>query len=236
MPDPNLTALLGTEHVRAAFTAISLDLLTGERISLLDGASEVVFAVQDAVTGVTSNRTFRGEDATFGTLAGFDAIEEGIAVNSPRLMVSINPPDTTAISILANPYNQGSIMRVWMGAVDTTTGTAYAGLEFIGRMDRARRGLQKNSSNLELDCSSYFDELFIEDEGLRMNDAAHRAIRPSEAGMAYVSAVNRKLPWGLEKGVAGAVMGGGSVNGGGMGGGGGGGGSLVDAYNILRAF
>lgn len=214
--NPNLATLYSGSVIRAAFCAVALDLRTGEEINLLDGASEVTFDV--AQDGEASDvRTFRGVDATFGTLRGFGDIEEGVATNSPRLSLSLNPPDTTALSILAAASNVGSMLRIFVGAVDTVTGTPYAELEFIGRLDKAQRGLGTRSSLLDLDVSSYYDELFVEDTAIRLNDRQHRSIRPSEAGMAYAIGVNRALPWGLEKGTPGPPLGVGSLTGGGFG-------------------
>lgn len=216
MSDPNLAALLGGTSVRAAFCAVGIDLKSGQKISLIDAASEVAFSVDGA------SRTFKGQDETFGTLANIDAIEEGVATNSPRLTLGLNLPEGSGLATLSLPSNKGSTVRLWLGAVDTVTGTAYAALEFRGRLDRTSKTAQRSSGFVQVFSSSFLDQLFVEDEGFRMNDASHRAIRPSEAGMVYTPRVNQKLPWGVESISPGPALGG--FTGGGFGGGFGGGG------------
>lgn len=199
-------------------------------LRFLDGASEVTFPVPDPVTDVPALQTFKGSDDTFGTMGALRAMTEGLGMEAPRMRIEIRPPTLTAAATLCLPTNQGSLVRLFIGAIHLETGAIIeTSVEFIGKLD-VPRYMGGKARRVEYDVFSPWELLFAESEGDRLNDAKHREAFPLERGLEYVTDVERQLPWGGDVPKSPAISstqgtnygGGGTGFGGGSSGGGGG--------------
>lgn len=235
MTSPALDAALA-EPIAAVFAAIEIHAPTFT-LRLLDGASEVTFPVEDAVTGVSAPATFKGSDPDLGTLGTLRSMSEGIGTEAPRLRLELRPPTRTAAATLNLPSNQGALVRMWFGAVNLIDGSVIEpSLEFLGNLD-VPKYMGGKARRIEYDVFSPWESLFAEAEGDRLNHENHTRAFPLERGLEFVSDVERQLPWGADvprspmistaQGVSGGGGynpggGGGSTAGGGRNGGGGG--------------
>ena len=184
--DPALDAEL-RRPVVTLFGAIEL-LLPHAAVRLLDGAGFVTFG----------GHTFTGRDETYGTIESVDAFSDGVDNEDPTLQVTLLPPSNTAAALLADPAAQGAQVSLWVGALNVRTGLPVADpeLRFVGEVDVPTVVIDRNIRRLKLEVVSVFERFFSDDEGVRLSDAWHQSIWPGETGLAGVTSVQRKLPWG----------------------------------------
>ena len=193
-------------------------------VRLLDGSGLVSFG----------GRTFVGQDPTYGVLASGGAISDGVDGEAPSLVLVLMPPTNTAVAALAAPSLQGTAVSVWIGAVSAATGQVIGepDLRFIGDLDVPTLKFTNGVRTLELLCVSAWERMFADNEGVRLSDAWHQDVWPSETGLIGVTSVPYSLPWGADgavpairsapsagtpsttAGVGGGLIGGGSVLGG----------------------
>lgn len=164
--------------------------LPGHNVRLLDGAGVATF----------SSMTFSGSDATYGTLAAIDTLSDGIEEQAPRLRITLLPPTTTAAADLASMDVQGSLVRLWFGAINPVTGLVVPDpdLWFAGALDVPTLSISEAGRTLEYEVASVWDRFFRHDEGARLNDAFHQSVWPGELGFEFVNEVQRQLPWGAD--------------------------------------
>lgn len=258
MTTPQMDAALNAPVI-VDFVAVEV-VLPFATIRLITGASEVTFPIADALTGAVVQATFKGEDPTYGTVAGIDGITEGLGTTAPRLRFALNPPTRAASAQLNLPTNQGWPVRMWYGLVDPVTGAIIPDpeQEFIGWLDQPRFvGGPDRAHAVEYDVACAMELLFAAEEGQRLNHAQHVRAFPGELGLQWVSEIERQLPWGADTARSpmiaatdgnygtspgtgnpggGGGMGGGSGGGWGGGGGGGGGRNIMDTLNMLQLF
>ncbi len=223
-----------------AFTAVRVE-LPGYPINLTDGSGFVSFPVDGVVT------TFDSANAVFGTLASVGSITEALAVSAPRVLIAMMPPTANAVGALASVTTQGSLVRIWVGLINETTGLCIGVPELLwtGRLDTAKETLTENGRLVELDVASAFERLFNALESERLNRVWHQHIWPGETGLDFNIAALSDPMWGADAGkprsgstgFGGGSTGGGSTGGGGGqtrnpggGGGGGGGDPFVDSF------
>lgn len=170
----------------AVFIAVEIALPSGT-VRLIDGASEVVFG----------GNTFKGNNATYGTLNAVEDVEELIGAEAPRVRIVINPTDDAAVALWTAVNAQLSTVKIWWGAVDLSTG-AVIDTDFIfnGRLDTARIMGTSGSRTVELDVGSAWEYLFQAEEGQKLNDSFHQTCYPGELMFQYVTGVQRQLYWG----------------------------------------
>lgn len=193
--DAALLSRLSSPTIRV-FQAVRIDLQsTGTSINLIDGSGTIAFMVGDQQV------IFTGRDPTFGTIGGIDQISEQIASEAPSVSIAILPPSANAIGELAQPENQGSPVRVWMGAVDDLTG-AVIGTELLwsGRLDTVVTTVQPNGQSCELVTVSAYDRLFAVNEGEALNKEWHQAIWPGETGLNFNVDSTVEIFWGGDAG------------------------------------
>jgi hypothetical protein len=211
------------------FAALEVVMPEGDPIRILDGASEVTW------TDGGVERTFVGEDDTYGALGSLSAVTEGIGTEAPRLKFSLKPPTLAASAALVQPGVQGAPVTLWLGLVHPQTGLVLPDPEvlFVGNLDVPKYMRGKGRRVVDLDAHSAWESLFAVEEGQRLNDAFHARSYPAELGLVYVTEVERQMPWGGDgarpvlvssrgSGGIGGIGGGGTVGGwtGGSGGGG----------------
>src|SRR3546814_5843372 len=67
-------------------------------LRLLDGASELTI----------NGNLYKGEDATFGTLAAISTLSDEIGEEAPEISIELYPSNASAMATLCNPNMQGS--------------------------------------------------------------------------------------------------------------------------------
>src|SRR3546814_7291421 len=104
------------ETALAAETPLVVGLLKIElpdaTIRLRDGSGQLVF----------DGETYTGRDPVFGSLAAVEAIEDGVGDEAPALNFTLLPASDAASAELASPDMQGSVVSLWLAAVDRATG------------------------------------------------------------------------------------------------------------------
>src|SRR3546814_4177065 len=108
------------------FGAVEI-VLPDYNLRLLDGASELTI----------NGNLYKGEDATFGTLAAISTLSEEIGEEAPEISIELYPPNASAMATLCNPNMQGSQVSIFVGAVDPTSGLIIGQPEvkFLGEID-----------------------------------------------------------------------------------------------------
>ena len=184
--DPALNAEL-LKPVVTLFGCIEL-VLPHATVRLIDGAGFVAFA----------GRTFSGLDPVYGTIESIDTFADGVDSEDPTLGVTLLPPSNTAAALLADPTAQGGQVSLWVGALNPITGLPVStpDLRFLGEIDVPTLSVDRGTRKLKLEVVSVFERFFSDDEGVRLTDAWHQSIWPGETGLAGVTQVQRKLPWG----------------------------------------
>jgi hypothetical protein len=196
---PQLTAALDAVS-HTIFGCVEI-LLPGYNLRLLDGAGQITFG----------GKTFYGHDATFGTLAACEQIDDGAGDEAPALQLTFHPASDAAAATLAAPTMQGSLATVWLGALDITTGLVVPDPEivFIGELDVPRLIAGEGKRSLELELVSASERFFADDEGARLSDTFHKYLFPGELGLAFTTGVEEQIYWGSEAPAGGVSYGGG---------------------------
>src|SRR3546814_3416524 len=126
------------ETALAAETPLVVGLLKIElpdaTIRLLDGSGQLVF----------DGETYTGRDPVFGSLAAVEAIEDGVGAEEPALNFTLLPASDAASAELASPAMHGSVVSLWLAAVDRATGAVIPEplLLFTGRTEDPTSELQ----------------------------------------------------------------------------------------------
>src|SRR3546814_6391178 len=112
------------------FGAVEI-VLPDYNLRLLDGASELTI----------NGNLYKGEDATFGTLAAISTLSEEIGEEAPEISIELYPPNASAMATLCNPNMQGSQVSIFVGAVEPTSGLIIGQPEvkFLGEIDEIGR-------------------------------------------------------------------------------------------------
>jgi hypothetical protein len=185
---PQLDAAL-RERAPSIFGAVSID-LPGYELNLLDGAATLVFG----------GRTYTGRDATYGALSSISNLTDGMGNEAPRISISLLPASDAAAADLAGPDMQGSIVTIYLGAVNRATGQVVPSphLLFIGELDVPLITAGENMRELEYEVASIFERFFADDEGARLADGFHQSIWPGEKGFEFQTGVPQGVYWGVE--------------------------------------
>lgn len=182
---PALDLALSQDRVRF-FLCGQAD-LPAHTARLLEASGEVVW----------SQGTFTGSDALLGSLEAIEVITDGVGDQAPQLSVKFLPSkDADAIEI-CSPELQGSRIRVWLGAL-TELGEVIDDpyLMFDGELDQPTLKIDYGKRELNYDCVSSFEKLFMLDEGNRLNKSHHNEVWPGETGLDDVTGVSRSIVWG----------------------------------------
>ena len=127
--DATLKAALAGATV-TTFTAVSIAINGGATIRLVSGGFVVI-----------SGNTYSAEDATYGTLGDVDTVSDGADGQATRCTIVMLPPSSAAITALAAASAQGSVVTVYQGAINASTGASIGTVEtlFAGELDFCRR-------------------------------------------------------------------------------------------------
>lgn len=201
-----------SQPVSTHFTAVEI-VLPSATLRLCSGGF-----VSFAVDGVSASFTAR--DSVYGTLGQVKTIKDGIDATAMSASIKLYPPTDTALAALAAPTAQGSMVRIWQGAVDQTTGLSDGAPEllFTGELDVPQLSVSAGSWELTLECITEEARQLEPDAQRRLSDAFHQKIWPGELGLKHVTNLRRKIYWRLPE-PRGAATGSGGGNGGGSNGG-----------------
>jgi hypothetical protein len=196
----NLTPAFDAELSKPSpivFGAVSIQLPQAQ-VNLLDGAGVLTFG----------GRTYRGMDATYGTLASIEEISEGTGDEAPALSITLLPSGDAAAADLAAATMQGSPVLIYIGAVEPAFGTVVPDpqLIFVGELDVPRLVSKENGRELEYEVVSVFERLFDVDEGARIAPGFHKNIWTGELLFDEITGITQDYFWGVEgKNITGAV-------------------------------
>lgn len=217
---PALDAALAQERA-TLFIAIKAELPT-RTVRILDGAGEVTW----------SEGNFVAADPVFGVASTIEAITDGMDEQAPVLSMTFLPTGDASVAELAAPEQQGSRIRIWIGALDGSVANNVVAdpyLLFDGVLDVPVLNTDDGTRSVEMTCASNFERLFMDDEGIRLNPASHKDFWPGETGLDDVTGVVRQVLWGPGDPIVGSAPGSGY---GGAAGGYGGGGGREGRYNV----
>lgn len=171
------------------FGAVRID-LPGHTLRLLDGAG---FAAFDGAT-------YQGRDPIYGVLAAIDEISDGTGDAAPAIELTLHPASDAAAADLASAEMQGAPVSIFVGVIDRATGQVVPSPEllFVGELDVPTLRSTRNGRSLDLEVVSTFERFFADDEGARLADGFHRSVWPGEAGLAFVTGVEKTVYWGVD--------------------------------------
>lgn len=196
------------------FGAISLN-LPDATVNLLDGSGVLAFG----------GKTYTGRDPTYGVLAACDNLVDAMGDQAPALSITLLPASDAAAADLSKPDMQGSLVEIYVGAVNPATGAVIASPYLAGLYELDVPTLKSTDAGRELDYQlvSVLERCFVDDEGQRLSPGRQRAIYPNDAGLDDVTGVTQTIYWGVagNNGItfAGSVPPGYSINTPGYGGG-----------------
>lgn len=171
------------------FGAVEI-LLPGAPVRLLDGSAQVTIG----------GNVYAGIDATFGTLSAVSSLSDGSGDQSPAINISLIPPSDTAAATLASAAMQGSLVSLYLAALNPATGQVVPDpyLVFLGEVDVPILRSGTEGRTLEYEVVSVMERLFSDDEGQRLADGFHQSVWPGETGFFDVTGVENQIYWGVQ--------------------------------------
>lgn len=145
-----------------------------------------------------NGETYVGADPEFGTLAGFEALTEGVGDEAPAGSLTMLPPTTAAAVTISQPGFQGSRLRLWIAEVEESSGLIIGepDLQCDWQLDRTTLRIGKGDRRLELGCVSRSQRLLARSEGNVMSSAFHSSVWPGETGHDNAVGLEASFAWG----------------------------------------
>lgn len=202
---PAMIAALAANR-KTATGFFEIDLPSGTRRILL-GSGEAAW----------SGNTFKGYDASFGSIVGGDTISEDTSGQAPNVTITVQVASGATKSDIAGEAVQLSPFRIWLAALALDASEHLIAvpdpeLLFDGIIDQATSEVDKAKDQITYSLVSGFDYFFEDSEGQRLSDSFHESVWSGEKGLANVTGVTRKIYWGtLAPGAAAGVGGGGGA-------------------------
>lgn len=142
--------------------------------------------------------TFVGVDPEFGTLAGFDALTEGVGDEAPAGTLTLLPKTTAAAATISAPGFQNSRLRLWIAEVDQTSGAVSGMPDLMAdwQLDRTTLKIGRGERSLELGCVTRSQRLLARNEGNVLSSAFHSRIFPGESGLDNAVGLEANFVWG----------------------------------------
>lgn len=222
---PALDAALSADRARI-FVAVRIDLPGGVgTVRSLDGSGQVAW----------SEGNFVGDDPLFGTLNNLENIGDGVGDQAPQFTMSFLPRSGISAANLTNPDYQGARTRVWLGALSEAGAVIDAPFLLLdGKIDVPTLEIDEGQRGVNVDVVSSFEELFTDDEGIRLSPSNHKEVWPGETGLDDITGIVKQVIWGPGDKIRSAAPSGSGV-GGGSGSGGASFGGLADYFmNLVR--
>lgn len=145
-----------------------------------------------------NGETYLGEDPDFGTLAGFEALEEGVGDEAPAGTLTMLPRSSAAAATLSRPGYQNSRIRLWLAEINETTGAVIGtpDLQADWQLDRTTLRLALGSRELEMGCVTRSQRLLARNEGNVLSSSFHSRIYPGERGHDNATGLEANFAWG----------------------------------------
>lgn len=144
--------------------------------------------------------TFTSKDATFGTIASVDALEEGVDAEVPALDLVMFPASTAAAADLSQPGFQRSRVTFWLAEYDRETGLLDGDPDmlFDGQIDQTTLSGGRESRELAMTIVSTAERLFERNIGNSLSSSFHKSIWPGETGHDNATGLGKPVAWGVE--------------------------------------
>ncbi len=141
---------------------------------------------------------YLGEDPDFGTLAGFEALSEGVGDEAPAGALTMLPRSTAAAATLSRPGYQNSRIRLWLAEIDEASGAVIGtpDLQADWQLDRTTLRLALGYRELEMGCVTRSQRLLARNEGNVLSSAFHSRIFPGERGHDNATGLEANFAWG----------------------------------------
>jgi len=157
--------------------------------------SSATIRLTDGGFVVWSSQTYDVEDATYGSLGGVEAIEDGADSQATVCALTLLC-DEAAMALLIEPEVQGSLVTVHLGAVNRSTGALIGApdLLFRGELDQPRIAAGPSLS-LAYDCITEEARMLEPNEEQRLTSSFHRQVWPLEEGYDFVIDIEERVYW-----------------------------------------
>jgi hypothetical protein len=144
--------------------------------------------------------TFQSKDATFGTIASVDTLEEGVDAQVPALDIVMFPASTASAADLSQPGFQRSQVTFWLAEYDRETGQLDGDpdLLFDGQIDQTTLTGSRESRELAMSIVSTAERLFERNIGNSLSASFHKSIWPGETGHDNATGLGKPVAWGVE--------------------------------------
>lgn len=161
--------------------------LPGRTIRLCDGGVVPV-----------DGETYVGSDPDFGTLAGFEALTEGVGDEAPSGAITMLPPSSAAAATLSRPEYQNSRLRLYVAELDVDTGLPIGAPDQQAdwQTDTTVLRIGRGSRSLEIGCVSRAQRLLAINEGNVLSSAAHQRVFSGETGFDQATGLTNQVAWG----------------------------------------
>lgn len=146
------------------------------------------------------SETYAPRHATYGALAGIDALEEGLGNEVPMMPLKLRPPSTTSAAALVQPGAQRARVRAWAAEYDADAGTIVGTPEtqFDGFLDRAELVRSRDALDLNFSVVSWLEHLFELNIGNSLTAGFHKSVWPGETGEDHATGLTIPDAWGVE--------------------------------------
>ena len=162
--------------------------LPDQTVRLCDGA---FFNYQDEL--------YQSEDDTFGTIGSLRAMSIGVGNIVPALVLTLLPPDGTAVGQISRPGNQTSRVTFSIAEYDANSGLISSGAVFFdGQLDQTILDVGEGGRTLTISVVSLAERLFERNIGNSMNSTWHKSVWPGELGQDNATGLAQPVAWGTE--------------------------------------
>lgn len=156
--------------------------------------------LSDGAFFIHEGDTYRSSDAVFGTIAGFDTMEEGVGDFVPAISMTLKAPGDTAPADLSKPGHQTARVRFTIAEYDVETGViSTSDVHFDGQVDQTRLVVRKDNKQLEMSVVSLAERLFERNIGNSLSPVWHKSVWPGEQGHDNATGLSVAVAWGVEK-------------------------------------
>lgn len=142
---------------------------------------------------------YLGRDEEFGTLAGFDALTEGVGDEAPAGSLTMLPPSTAAAVDISTPGFQNSRLRLWVAEVNEASGTVIGDPDLMAdwQLDRTTLKIGRGQRSLEMGCVTRSQRLLARNEGNVLGSSFHSRIFAGERGLDNAVGLEANFAWGV---------------------------------------
>jgi hypothetical protein len=187
-----------TPEMIAALSAKRKNVTGFFEIDFPSGTRRMLIGSGEAAWGAN---TFKGYDATFGSITGGDSIAEESSGQAPNTSFTLQTSSSANKADIASDAVQLAPVKIWLAALGFDASDHFIAvpdpeLIFDGFIDQATISLDQKKDEIDYTLVSGFDYFFEDTEGQRLSDAFHESVWAGEKGLANVTGVTKKVYWG----------------------------------------